>query len=61
MLKVAIEAWPIAGSFTISRGSKTQADVVVVELTDGVHRGRGECTPYPRYGETASGVPSEIV
>jgi L-alanine-DL-glutamate epimerase-like enolase superfamily enzyme len=56
MLKVAIEAWPIAGSFTISRGSKTQADVVVVELTDGAHRGRGECTPYPRYGETAPGV-----
>jgi L-Ala-D/L-Glu epimerase len=55
-LKVAIEAWPIAGSFTISRGSKTQADVVVIELSDGNHRGRGECTPYPRYGETASGV-----
>ena len=48
MLKVAIEAWPIAGSFTISRGSKTQADVVVVELQDGKYRGRGECTPYPR-------------
>jgi L-alanine-DL-glutamate epimerase-like enolase superfamily enzyme len=55
-LKTAIEAWPIAGSFTISRGSKTQADVVVVELSDGAHRGRGECTPYPRYGETAGGV-----
>ena len=60
MLKVAIEAWPIAGSFTISRGSKTQADVVVVELSDGAHRGRGECTPYPRYGETAPGVREAI-
>jgi L-Ala-D/L-Glu epimerase len=57
---VAIEAWPIAGSFTISRGSKTQADVVVVELTDGEYRGRGECTPYPRYGETAPGVVEAI-
>jgi L-alanine-DL-glutamate epimerase-like enolase superfamily enzyme len=60
MLKVAIEAWPIAGSFTISRGSKTQADVVVVELQDGKYRGRGECTPYPRYGETAAGVAAAI-
>ncbi len=60
MLKVAIEAWPIAGSFTISRGSKTQADVVVVELRDGECRGRGECTPYPRYGETADGVVAAI-
>jgi L-alanine-DL-glutamate epimerase-like enolase superfamily enzyme len=59
-LKTTIEAWPIAGSFTISRGSKTQADVVVVELTDGAHRGRGECTPYPRYGETATGVVEAI-
>ncbi len=59
-LIVAIEAWPIAGSFTISRGSKTQADVVVVELCDGAYRGRGECTPYPRYGETADGVVAAI-
>jgi len=60
VLNAAIEAWPIAGSFTISRGSKTQADVVVVDLQDGAHRGRGECTPYPRYGETAAGVLAAI-
>src|SRR5262249_39425698 len=59
-IEVAVEAWPIAGSFTISRGSKTQADVVVVELRDGEYRGRGECTPYPRYGETAAGVAAAI-
>ena len=35
-LTVRIEEWPIAGSFTISRGSKTSARVVVAELeTDG--------------------------
>ena len=55
-LAVRRESWPIAGTFTISRGSKTEADVVVVELTDGVVFGRGECTPYARYGETAAGV-----
>jgi hypothetical protein len=44
-LAVAIERWPIAGSFTISRGSKTEAVVVVAELGDGKARGRGECVP----------------
>jgi len=59
-LAVRIEHWPIAGSFTISRGTKTQASVVVAELSDGRHRGRGECVPYARYGETVEGVAEAI-
>jgi L-Ala-D/L-Glu epimerase len=55
-LSVRSERWPIAGAFTISRGSKTEADVVVAELSDGGLRGRGECVPYPRYDETVAGV-----
>ena len=55
-MTVAAESWPIAGSFTISRGSKTEADVVVVTLDDGHHTGRGECVPYPRYAETVPAV-----
>ena len=55
-VSVRIERWPLAGAFSISRGSKTEAVVVVAELTDGVHRGRGECVPYARYGETPEGV-----
>jgi L-Ala-D/L-Glu epimerase len=55
-LSVRSERWPIAGAFTISRGSKTQAEVVVAELSDGPLRGRGECVPYPRYNETVAGV-----
>jgi L-alanine-DL-glutamate epimerase-like enolase superfamily enzyme len=55
-LKLRVEHWPIAGAFTISRGAKTEATTVVAELTDGQHRGRGECVPYARYGETADGV-----
>jgi L-Ala-D/L-Glu epimerase / N-acetyl-D-glutamate racemase len=51
-LAARIEGFPIAGSFTISRGAKTEAVVVVAELDNGTHRGRGECVPYPRYGET---------
>jgi L-alanine-DL-glutamate epimerase-like enolase superfamily enzyme len=50
------ESWPIAGSFTISRGSKTTAEVVVVTLEEDGAVGRGECVPYGRYGETVAGV-----
>lgn len=49
---MAIENWPIAGSFTISRGAKTEAATVIATVSQGGHRGRGECVPYPRYGET---------
>jgi L-alanine-DL-glutamate epimerase-like enolase superfamily enzyme len=52
LLAARIERWPIAGSFTISRGAKTQAVTVVAEVSRGGLTGRGECVPYPRYGET---------
>src|SRR5262247_1433910 len=59
-LAVRTEHWPIAGSFAISRGAKTRASVVVAELSDGRHVGRGECVPYARYGETVEGVVEAI-
>jgi L-alanine-DL-glutamate epimerase-like enolase superfamily enzyme len=59
-LTVTVERWPIAGTFAISRGAKTEAVVVVAELADGRHRGRGECVPYARYGETVEGVAAAI-
>ena len=55
-LSVRTESWPIAGAFSISRGAKTEAQVVVAELSDGRHSGRGECVPYARYEETVAGV-----
>ena len=55
-LSVRTESWPIAGAFSISRGAKTEAQVVVAELSDGRHKGRGECVPYVRYDETVAGV-----
>jgi len=59
-LTVAIEHFPIAGSFTISRGSKTEAEVIHVTLTrDGVI-GHGECVPYAHYGETAAATLAAI-
>jgi L-alanine-DL-glutamate epimerase-like enolase superfamily enzyme len=59
-LKVDVESWPIAGVFAISRGSRTEARVVVATLEDGEHWGRGECVPYQRYGETVEGVVTTI-
>jgi len=59
-LDIRHESWPIAGTFTISRGSKTAAEVVVVEIAEGAHRGRGECVPYPRYGESIEGAMAQI-
>ncbi len=59
-LAVRIERWPLAKAFTISRGSKTEAVVVTAELSDGQFRGRGECVPYARYGESPDGVVAAI-
>ena len=55
-LRVREERWPLAAPFVIARGAKTEARVVLVEVTrDGV-TGRGEAVPYARYGETAEAV-----
>src|SRR6202042_2797807 len=59
-LSVRIEHWPLAGVFTISRGSKTEAVVVVAQLSDGIHRGCGESVPYARYGETPDSIVAAI-
>ncbi len=56
----SIETWPLAAAFNISRGAKTEANVVVATLRDGDKMGRGECVPYARYGETLEGVVAAI-
>ncbi len=53
---IRAETWPVRGRFAISRGANTAVDLVLVELGEGGHRGRGECRPYGRYGETVDGV-----
>jgi L-alanine-DL-glutamate epimerase-like enolase superfamily enzyme len=55
-LRVVRQSWKLAQPFAISRGSRTTAEVVVAEIFDGDSRGRGECVPYPRYGESVDGV-----
>ena len=59
-LAAAQEHWPLAAAFVISRGTKTQAEVVVATITQDGARGRGECTPYPRYGETPASVLAQL-
>jgi L-Ala-D/L-Glu epimerase len=59
-LRSGVEAWPLASPFRISRGVKTVAEVVTVELRQGDARGCGEAVPYPRYRETAQAVIEQI-
>lgn len=54
------KSWPIRGSFTISRGTKTTAETIIVELKNNGVTGRGECVPYGRYGETLESVKAQI-
>ena len=56
VLEVAVERWPIAGSFVIARGAKTEAVVVTALIRDGTATGRGEAVPYARYGESVESV-----
>ena len=60
-LVARIEHFPIAGSFTISRGAKTEAVTVVAEISHAGLLGRGECVPYPRYGETPEAALAAIL
>ena len=55
-LSARIERLPLRRPFAISRGRKDVAEVVVAEIAEGGHIGRGECVPYPRYGETPADV-----
>ncbi|MFM2483893.1 N-acetyl-D-Glu racemase DgcA [Celerinatantimonas yamalensis] len=59
-LHITQHNWPIDGIFRISRGSRTQAQVIQVELSDGSSIGRGECVPYARYNETLASVSATI-
>ena len=54
------ETWPLSRPFRISRGSKTQADVVVVEIEQDGLVGRGEAVPYARYGQTVESALEDI-
>ncbi|WP_313480733.1 L-Ala-D/L-Glu epimerase [Atlantibacter hermannii] len=60
-VKVYQESWPLHSPFVISRGTRNEAVVVVVEIEQDGIKGVGECTPYPRYGESAESVMAQIM
>jgi len=67
-LRITRDTFPIDGTFTIARGSRTVAEVLTVHLdgaadgsaTGGRAVGRGECLPYARYGESLDSVTATI-
>ncbi|QEW18403.1 L-Ala-D/L-Glu epimerase [Marinibacterium anthonyi] len=59
-IDIARDVFPLAQVFTISRGSRTEAQVLTVTLEDGGVKGYGECVPYARYDETLDSVEAEI-
>lgn len=59
-INVTHDSFKLAQVFTISRGSRTQADVLTISVTDKGVTGWGECVPYARYGETLASVTAQI-
>ena len=54
------EIWPLRQPFRISRGSRTEAQTVVLTVSDGEHIGRGECVPLARYNQSTDSVLAQI-
>ncbi|NUH66651.1 dipeptide epimerase [Sulfitobacter sp. S0837] len=59
-IDVTADTFKLAQVFTISRGSRTEAKVLTVRVTEGGVTGWGECVPYARYDETLESVTAEI-
>jgi L-Ala-D/L-Glu epimerase len=59
-IEVSRDVFRLAQVFTISRGSRTEAQVLTVRISDGGATGWGECVPYARYDETLESVTAEI-
>jgi L-alanine-DL-glutamate epimerase-like enolase superfamily enzyme len=59
-ISVQFDTFQLAQVFTISRGSRTEAQVLTVRVERDGRVGWGECVPYARYGETLESVASEI-
>ncbi len=59
-LSVTRDVFRLAQVFTISRGSRSEARVLTVRLSEGDVEGRGECVPYARYGESMESVEAQI-
>ena len=60
LIEAREEVWPLKQPFRISRGSRTEARVVVVTVTDGQHSGRGEAVPIKRYNQSVASVLAQV-
>jgi L-alanine-DL-glutamate epimerase-like enolase superfamily enzyme len=60
MFSMTQDRFALREAFTISRGSKTHADVITVRISRSGCMGWGECVPYARYGETLDSVAAQI-
>ena len=54
------EIWPLKQPFRISRGSRTEARLIVVTVSDGKHTGRGEGVPLARYNQSIASLLAQI-
>ncbi|HEV2044970.1 MAG TPA: N-acetyl-D-Glu racemase DgcA [Chthoniobacterales bacterium] len=59
-LTVIEQRWPLDKPFRIARGTRTEANVIVVTVTDGQHTGRGEAVPIARYNQSVASVLEQI-
>jgi L-alanine-DL-glutamate epimerase-like enolase superfamily enzyme len=59
-IDVTRDVFRLAQVFTISRGSRTEAKVLTVRISEGGVTGWGECVPYARYDETLESVTAQI-
>ena len=59
-IDVTRETFPLAQVFRISRGARTEAEVLTVTVTEGAYTGQGECVPYARYDETLASVEAQL-
>lgn len=59
-LSIQVERFPLAEAFVISRGARTESLVLTATLEEDGRRGRGECVPYSRYGESVESVAAQI-
>ncbi|WP_045387643.1 N-acetyl-D-Glu racemase DgcA [Falsirhodobacter sp. alg1] len=60
MIEVLAQTFKLAQVFTISRGSRTETNVIAVKISRGGVVGWGECLPYARYDETLESVAAQI-
>ncbi len=61
LLNIVENSFELKQEFTISRGSRSSAEVLTISIEESDFIGLGECVPYKRYGESIESVSNEIL